>query len=596
MRRKLKYKFTVIFVSIIGFSVLVLGFFLTNLLEKSYIDALGQRLEKEANLLIEVISWEMETDIDKQKLEKIAKDFGRNMSTRVTIIEPNGKVLADSNFSSDQMDNHINRPEFIQALKHNTGSSIRYSYTSGNEMLYIAVRVNKQEKLLGFVRLALPLVQIKKSIESFWYSLIFGLTIVFLITILISYRISNRITKPIEHVTNIAKKITNRNYSERLSINRQDELGELGIAINKMAESLENQMTTIKENENRLSTVLNNMVSGVILVGKSGKIILANKAIEWLLGEELDEIIGKFHFTAGNHYLLSELIERSLKTGISIHTEIEIQNISNKVLDVNLAPIIDVNGELNGIVVVLHDITKIKRLENMRTEFVANVSHELKTPITAVKGFAETLLDGGLNDEEILISFLQIIYKESDRLHRLISDLLDLSKIEMHKNILNYELVDITQLIQLTIKTLKPQADKKGVELIEVLEPISAEVDQDRMNQVLINLITNAITYTHSKGTITVELKNYNDEFFKIIIKDTGIGIPRKSIPRIFERFYRVDKARSRESGGTGLGLAIVKHIIESHKGYIHVESEVQKGTTFTITLPKKENNLKGNN
>ncbi|MFV9511180.1 two-component system histidine kinase PnpS [Tepidibacillus sp. LV47] len=585
--KKLKTRLTMTYIILIGIFVIGLGIFLAKLIEETYIDAIGERLTKESTLLREEISWVINRS-DTKALNEEAKQIKEKLNTRITIIDVNGNVLAESDFDKDKMDNHASRPEFKKALAGQVGKEIRYSRTLGMKMLYIASPVYYGQHQVGAVRLAIPFREIEDSINSFWYSLVFGLTIVFLITIFISNQVASKITRPIEHIIYIAKRITNRDYRARVHIHTQDEIGQLGAAINLMADSLQNQIDMIHENQSKLSTVLNHMTSGILLVDKKGKIILANPALEWLLGVKNEDIIGKYHMEVGPNYLLSELIERSLNTGESIRTEIDTHYPTKKSLDSSLAPILDAKGEINGVVAVLHDITKLKNLENMRKEFVANVSHELRTPITAVRGFAETLLDGAMKDEETCKSFLQIIYKESDRLHRLISDLLDLSKIEFNQDLLKYTLVDLKSFIESTVEMIRPEAAKKELTIIQELSSLQAEVDEDRLRQVVINLLTNAINYTPPKGTITIRLYEYSDQLFAIEVEDTGIGIPKKSLPRIFERFYRVDKARSRESGGTGLGLAIVKHIVESHGGNIKVESEVQKGSKFTILLPKK--------
>ncbi|OEG00092.1 hypothetical protein BHF71_06510 [Vulcanibacillus modesticaldus] len=586
--RRIKHRLTLIYTFIIGVFALFLGIYISYLIQNIYIDALEKRLFEEINMITTIISLEDRYDFT-DNLEEFAKELGEDISTRITLINTKGEVLADSQYDKNKMENHLNRPEVLVALSGKVGKEIRYSDTLGIDMLYLASPLYKDNNLLGVIRLALPLHEIRSSIKGFWYNLILALTIVFLITIFISTKLTNRITQPLEHITEIARKITKKDYSERLDINREDEIGQLGRAINIMADSLENQMKTIHENEKKLSTVLNNMSSGVILIDKNGIIIFANPAVEWLIGVSENTLIGKYHYEVGKQESISELIERAINNKESIHTEIGIYYPTKKYLDANVVPILDSSGEINNVLVLLIDITKIKRLEKMRTEFVANVSHELRTPITAVKGFTETLLDGTINDEDTRRTFLQIIHKESDRLHRLISDLLDLTKIEQNKEILNFSKVDLKSLIQSTIATMRPQIEKNKISIYEELDEVQVEADEDRLRQVMINLINNGIAYTPENGSITVRLYQHNKDFIKIEVEDTGIGIPEKSLPRIFERFYRVDKARSRESGGTGLGLAIVKHIIESHGGSIHVESRVGKGSKFTIIFPKKK-------
>lgn len=583
--KRLKIKLTTTILLVIGISTIILGLFMADLIEEIYVDALADRLVEEANMINTIIV--KEDLVGEEELNNISKEIGDQLATRITIIDNNGKVLADSQYDKNKMENHGDRPEIVQAYLGETGKEIRYSETLGIEMLYVASPIYQDNQLLGVIRLALPLDSIMSSITTFWNTLIFGLIIIFFIAIIISYRVSDKITRPIINMTRIAKKITNREYNERLDVNRKDEIGQLGSAINLMAESLQEQLTRISENEEKLMTVLNNMSSGVILIDNNGRIILANPAVEWLLGEVIDDLIGKNHFEAGKQDSISDLIEHTLTTGETIHTEIGISYPTKKYLNSNVVPIFDAKGNVNGVLAVLHDITKIKKLENMRTEFVANVSHELRTPITAVKGFAETLLDGSIKDEETSRQFLQIIYNESDRLYRMIVDLLDLSKIELNKDILKIANIDLKTLIQDTLETMGPEINKKNIEILYYLNPVYAEVDEDRIKQVIINLLNNALTYTPENGTIIIRLDEFGKDKVKIEVEDTGIGIPSKNLSRIFERFYRVDKARSRESGGTGLGLAIVKHIIESHGGNIQVESEVGKGTKFKILLPK---------
>ncbi len=582
---KMRNKLVITITLIVAISVLTLGIFFTNLLEEIYIDAITNRLEKEASLIKMLIPPDLEIT-NNESLNRIVQNIGEELSTRITLIDIQGKVLADSEYYQSLMENHADRPEVKDAFLGEKGKEIRYSHTLGINMLYLAVPIEKNMEVIGAVRVALPLQEIKASLQAFWYSLMLGLIIIFFITFLFSYRIANKITKPLEHMTSIAMKITNKDYSERFQMKRNDEIGLLGKAINLMAESLEEQMTTIQENEKKLTSVLDNMSSGIILVDKNGIILLANPALEYLIGDISELIVGKHHQDIGQKTMVSELIDRSLQSGESFHKEIGIYEPTKRYINSNIIPIIDDNGAIIGVLAMLHDITQIKLLENMRTEFVASVSHELRTPITAIKGFAETLLDGAITEEETRNSFYTIIYQESERLHRLINDLLDLSKIELNKDVLKYTVADVKGLIETTIETMLPQADKRKVILEKDLTPIIAKVDEDRLKQVVINLVTNAIAYTPEKGRISVRLTTYKKNQFKLEVEDTGIGIPEKSLPRIFERFYRVDKARARESGGTGLGLAIVKHIVESHRGKIQVKSKVNQGTTFTIILP----------
>jgi two-component system phosphate regulon sensor histidine kinase PhoR len=456
-------------------------------------------------------------------------------------------------------------------------------------MMYMAIPVLQDDTVTGVVRVALSLENIEKAIRHLRATLTFVLFLALLLTAMIGMRIAKGIAKPIEEMIDVSEKLREKDYEARVRLRPKGELGKLATAINILASSLQEQMEKIQENEQQLSGVLKNMTSGVLLVDKDGNILLSNRAIRNMLGSDQETFTGKPHMEAIKNAGLSRLIDQCLEEQAEIRDEIQLYYPDERILDVHLAPYVGENGKLKGIVAVLHDITDIRRLEKMRSEFIANVSHELKTPITSVKGFTETLLDGAMEDEEALHHFLTIIHKESDRLHRLINDILHLSKIEQHKIALDMEPVNVTEIIEHVADTVRKDVEKKELELmIPGNREIWIEGQKDRIQQVVLNLVSNAIAYTPPGGKIAVSVEEKGEKI-ELRVQDTGIGISQKDLPRLFERFYRVDKARSRNSGGTGLGLAIVKHLVESHQGEIKVESEEGKGTTFTVVLPKKQ-------
>jgi two-component system phosphate regulon sensor histidine kinase PhoR len=315
-----------------------------------------------------------------------------------------------------------------------------------------------------------------------------------------------------------------------------------------------------------------------------------NPAAEELLGFSRRELQGKAYDRAKQPMELTRIIDEGLAKRSFIRDEITVHYPRERIVEVNLVPMLGSDGQWSGLILVLHDMTELRRLENMRSEFVANVSHELKTPIAAVKGFAETLLNGAMNDPETARSFLQIIHDESGRLDRLIADILELSKIESRRIPLNFAPVDLHDFVGRTLEMMRAEAERKRIFLgMHVPEGLFVEADEDRLRQILLNLLSNGINYTPNGGSVQVRAEAVqagDEERIRLTVSDTGIGIPKRDLPRIFERFYRVDKARSRSSGGTGLGLSIVKHLVELHKGTIHVESEQGLGTTFVIELP----------
>ncbi|MBB2481261.1 PAS domain S-box protein [Bacillus sp. APMAM] len=588
--KKLWLRISLTFLILLFFVLLAMGFFIADMMKKTYMDMTRQQLLQDANLVSKVIDVSNVTN-DNPSLQKSVERFYAKNQPRITIINTSGKVLADSEDDPSKMENHSNRPEFKNVVEQHKkmGESVRYSHTLGFNMMYMAIPIQQNHKIIGVIRAAYTLGKIEQAIVKLWISLGLAMGVTLILSSIIGIKLAKGISRPIEDIIHVARKLSENDYSSRVRLKTSGEIRELSHAINVLAISLQKQMNEIRENQQRLTGVLTNMVSGVMLIHPNGRIALVNPAMEQIIGAKASDLTGKLHIEAGKSFGLSQLIERSLKLGIKIHEEVSIYFPKERILDAHFAPLLGVDGDINGVITVLHDITDIRRLEKMRSEFVANVSHELKTPVTSVKGFAETLLDGAMYDEKLCRSFLQIIYDESDRLHRLIADILHLSKIEQHQLPLHPEIINIVDVINETVETLQEEVSKKDIDIkLPDTKELYMEAEKDRIRQIILNLVANAITYTPEHGMIEINVEE-KDSDVKLIVKDTGIGISEKDLPRIFERFYRVDKARSRNSGGTGLGLAIVKHLVESHRGVIEVESQEGKGTQFTITLPKKQ-------
>jgi two-component system, OmpR family, phosphate regulon sensor histidine kinase PhoR len=593
---KFRARLTLMFIVLIGCSVLTAGLFMAKLMQDSHIEALKTNMLRELHILQVTVDWKRSgTDAELTRYYTGQAMLLRNSAdARITYIRADGKVLGESDYDPGNMDNHLSRQEVIDAEKYGTGIATRYSQTVGRNMLYVVVPVKDGAVTQGFLRLAMSLEDVENSIRHLWSVLLAGLIIVFVIAGLISYRLAYGITRPIEMITRVAQQITNRNYKARVHFPKKDEIGQLGMALNRMADSLQLQMNRITENEGRLSSVLENMNSGVMMIDKEERIVLLNRSAEEFLGFSSQELLGKKFDEAKQQFEFTQMIQECFETREHIRDEMIFYYPSERILDINLNPILQTDDEWAGVLIVLHDTTAMRRLERMRSEFVANVSHELKTPIAAVKGFAETLLAGALNDKETAKSFLQIIFDESERLNRLIGDILELSKIESKRIPLHFSPVHLHSFIANSVHVMNAEAKKKHIELeMQVPQDAYMEADEDRLRQILINLLSNGINYTPEGGKVKVKVELLDDivagsegEKLKLTIADTGIGIPKKDLPRIFERFYRVDKARSRSSGGTGLGLSIVKHLVELHKGTIRVESEVGMGSKFIIELP----------
>ncbi|EBF5195527.1 cell wall metabolism sensor histidine kinase WalK [Listeria monocytogenes] len=571
--------------------MVIVGVFSGELMKSTYLNMKESQLEDDAKILLQTTNMEnLDLDKDAATIQKSLDPLGEDIDARITVIDSEGDVVADTKKDPEKLDNHMNRPEVTDILKkgESVGISIRESDSLGYSMLYVAVPVKHQGKTDGVLRISISLESVDAAVAKLWgnLALIFGIALVIIAAI--SVFIARKITRPVREIIEVSTDLANHKYDSRIHGKISGELQDLSISVNTLAESLETQMFEIKQNEQRLNAIVQNLVSGVMLINVDKQVIMTNRTMYQILGET--EITGKPFYEVIKSFALSQLIEGTFETKTIQQKEIILYFPREMILDASVSPILGENGEITGIILLLHDITQIRHLENVRSEFVTNVSHELKTPVTALKGFAETLLDGAMYDEVLLKKFLTIIKEESDRLHRLIMDILALSRIEQNPVAENVELVDVDEVIEQSARTIFEMATEKKIR-VTIPEKTSAsvmiETDRDKLQQIIINLLSNAINYTPVDGKVEVKLIEQEAEVI-IEVTDNGIGIPAKDIDRVFERFYRVDKARSRHSGGTGLGLSIVKHLVENCGGRIEVESQEEVGSTFRVTLPKK--------
>ncbi|HAK1571657.1 TPA: cell wall metabolism sensor histidine kinase WalK [Listeria monocytogenes] len=571
--------------------MVIVGVFSGELMKSTYLNMKESQLEDDAKILLQTTNMEnLDLDKDAATIQKSLDPLGEDIDARITVIDSEGDVVADTKKDPEKLDNHMNRPEVTDILKkgESVGISIRESDSLGYSMLYVAVPVKHQGKTDGVLRISISLESVDAAVAKLWgnLALIFGIALVIIAAI--SVFIARKITRPVREIIEVSTDLANHKYDSRIHGKISGELQDLSISVNTLAESLETQMFEIKQNEQRLNAIVQNLVSGVMLINVDKQVIMTNRTMYQILGET--EITGKPFYEVIKSFALSQLIEGTFETKTIQQKEIILYFPREMILDASVSPILGENGEITGIILLLHDITQIRHLENVRSEFVTNVSHELKTPVTALKGFAETLLDGAMYDEVLLKKFLTIIKEESDRLHRLIMDILALSRIEQNPVAENVELVDVDEVIEQSARTIFEMATEKNIQ-VTIPEKTSAsvmiETDRDKLQQIIINLLSNAINYTPVDGKVEVKLIEQEAEVI-IEVTDNGIGIPAKDIDRVFERFYRVDKARSRHSGGTGLGLSIVKHLVENCGGRIEVESQEEVGSTFRVTLPKK--------
>ncbi len=504
---------------------------------------------------------------------------------RVTVITESGKVLADSQSDPQTMENHAGRPEIRAAFASGNGQSIRHSVTINRDLLYYAVRLSVANGSSMVLRFALPVQTVDEELREFRGRLWLASLVMLLVTGMVSLLISRSFATRVERLTEFSRRVAEGDFRPIEADRSGDAMEALAASLNETAARLDRTIRTLTEERNLSSAILASMVEGVAVVNASERLLFANQGFAEILGLDVPPQSGSALLEVVRQTELIEAVRQVLKGEPRVQAEIVTGTLRQHFFAVTVASVRA--AETSGAVIVLHDITGLRRLERVRRDFVANVSHEFRTPLTAIQGFAETLLAGALDDPQNRIHFLQIILEHSRRLARLTEDLLKLSKMDADRLELEIRRLSVSQFVESCIETAQRPAREKDLDLLvklpERLPDIAA--DRPRLTEVLQNLLDNAIQYTPSGGQIRVSAAaNGNEVVFTV--SDTGIGIPRSDQPRIFERFYRVDVARSREVGGTGLGLAIAKHLVEAQGGRIWVESEVGRGSQFHFTVP----------
>lgn len=574
-------------------SLSILGFFLSGKITKSTRDNFENAFLAEAKII--AANLKHVPDSSYSYFQNYAKDAAKNIKARVTIVSLQGQVLGDSEADPRSLENHGNRPEIKEALRGKISKIIRNSDTLHTSMLYVAVPVmTNQGKVDGAVRVSISMDKLKDVLRDLYLSIATVFFLVFILSIALAAPLAKSLSDPLRHMAWGAKEMAQGNLDYKIKTTSYDEIAELSNSLNYMAFRLKRNLEEITEEKNKIHAILTGMADGVIATDKNLKLILINPAAEEFFVVKEKEIVGLSILEGLHNHQLEELFRETMGNGKEFEQELNLTIPAEKMLKIHLTPISRTGTEAMGAVAILRDVTELRNLEQIRTEFVANVSHELRTPLTSIKGFVETLLDGAMEEPEVAKRFLGIINVESDRLTRLITDLLNLSQIEGKEKEGKKKPLHLEQIITKVVSMLFPQATEKDLALRAVIPETLPLImaDEDMMDQLFINLIENAIKYT-IKGEVRIEARPERDGV-QVKVMDTGIGIPMSSLQRVFERFYRVDKARSREIGGTGLGLAIVKHILEAHGGSITVESKVGVGSIFTLFLPSQGKKMEG--
>jgi len=544
-----------------------------NTIREFYRDTLTDHLKTLGYTLNSEVAHLLDTGRANQ-LDGFVKNLGSKIHTRVTIISTDGNVLADSEENIQSMENHSHRPEVVEALQGKTGKSIRFSSTVNRDMLYVTVPMEKDGKITGVIRTSLFLGDIDNLLTKLNYHVAgISLGIVF-IALIGAFLISNSVVRPIKNLTLAARKVASGDLSVRVFLKNKDELRVLADSFNRMNEEMEKMFSELSQQKEELKSIIDSLQEGLLVLDKQGRVIRSNESFRKIIGNQA--VGGKFYWEIMRNPKLPELLK---KAGIEKRNFVEELKLGDRIFMCSVTPL--KRGE--EIVSIFHDITEIKDIEKIKKDFVINVSHELRTPLTAIKGYAETLRKEV--DTAPGKKYVEIIERNTDRLINIVNDLLLLSSLE-EKAFLELEDIDLGGLLENVIRIfdqrLKDKQLSLGIDVKENLPTIKA--DFFKLEQMLVNLLDNAVKYT-DRGEITVSM-DVQEKRVRIQVRDTGIGIPKDDIPRIFERFYVIDKSRSRKSGGTGLGLSIVKHIVLLHHGTIGIESALGKGTSVTVTLP----------
>lgn len=590
--RSIRWRIAIPFIGLFLIALVGIGWYYANFIEKFYLENLQKSLLAEAQLLSEaLLPLLRDPPHDPNLLDEYSQRWAQFLDARITVIGADGAVLGESHEDRLQMDNHANRPEVMEAMKEGIGSSIRLSATVKARMLYTAYAIRDPNKTYGVVRIGKPIAEVEAAIKHLRQTVLTISLIAAMMVALIAAILAQTITKPLRNLTQAANKLATGHLDMPIISPSHDEIGELTHAFNLMHAEIQKQWRILSLESVKLNTILQEMTDAVMIIDAEGYVVMMNKAAERIFAVEKDRAIGRTLADVARHYQLIELWKHCKETGESQTITLEMlgQRLSIQAIATPL------REALSGhVLMLLQDMTRIRQLETIRRDFISNISHELRTPLASLKALAETLQESALEDPQAARHFIQRIDMEVDALSLMVSELLELSRIESGKVPLQYTQIAPSQIIASSIERLRLQVERAGLTVSSNVEADLPNVlaDRSRIEQVLVNLLHNAIKFTPQGGQIILGAQRYRDadqnELVLFSVQDTGVGIAPEDLPRIFERFYKADRARS--GGGTGLGLAIARHLVEAHGGKIWAKSELGKGSVFYFTLPSIQN------
>lgn len=586
-QRRLLWQIYPAYLLIVIAALAIITVYLSQLLPEFYNNQVAGDLRARAGLVKQQILPVLK-EPDFGGIDELSKILGRNSSTRITVILPDGRVIADSDEDSEKMENHGDRPEFKDALEKGMGRSLRFSSTLGEEMMYLAIPIEEQGQILAVVRTAIPATAIHRELKKIYNRIFLSTLIIAVIAAGFSLVISRKISRPIEQMRDTAQRFASGELDLRVPVPKQIELAELADSLNEMARQLQRRFETITKQRNESEAILSSMVEGVLAVDSSSHIVSVNQAAASFLGIDADKAQGRNVEETIRNPDLQKYVQDILSEAVPGETDIVLSGPPERIVRLDGAGLTDSHGNRSGAVIVLSDMTRIRHLENLRRDFVANVSHELRTPITSIKGFVETLQEGAITEPKEAERFLRIIARHSDRLNAIVEDLLTLSSLEegSEQRKIAFEKKSVRPVLVSVIELSSVKAEEKNITIdLDCDKDIHAKMNAALLEQAVLNLVDNAIKYSEPASRIQIRVRK-EDGMVTVSVRDNGCGIAKKYHERIFERFYVVDKSRSRKLGGTGLGLAIVKHIAAVHGGKVTVESTFGQRSTFTIYLP----------
>ena len=585
-RRRILWQLFPVITVVTVLVVVAAGWHVLSFLKDVYYAEAAKDLESRARLIEPRVAEALSAEDD--ELVRLAQELGRRSATRITVVLPSGEVVADSDHDLATMDNHADRPEIQEACADRRGVATRYSFTLDEQLMYVAIPLSKGDRVSAVLRTARPVSAVDEALTTLRRRIILLGIALAAVMALGALALTQRLAAQLDGVRDAAQRFARGELGYRLPTQGSAEASGLALAMNDMAAQFDEQLRSLAQERNEREALLTSMVEGVIAVDSDERVIMLNRAAGELFGVEPAEARGRMLQEVARYPALQQLAHQALEAGHVVEAEVEVTGEGVRHLQAHGTLLRGVEGHGDAVLLVLNDVTNLRRLETIRRDFVANVSHELRTPITSIRGFVETLRDGALNDPGDARRFLGIIEKQADRLNAITEDLLALSRLEQPwgRTATSREPTPLLPIVEAAIDACNPGAAAKSIRLrLEADDNPVAWVNDELLEQAIVNLIDNAVKYSGPDTAVTAHVSQSDAEVV-IRVADEGPGIEARHLDRIFERFYRVDKARSRQAGGTGLGLAIVKHIAQAHGGHVDVESTLGLGSTFSIHIP----------